>query len=102
MVSPSVDHQAGLTLGLGFSSPTKTTTNNNSAKQQQQVKLYDHEPSLTLSLSGETHQTVEKKLVVDQEPPCSVSVASSLSNVVSVKRERETASSDDLEIERFF
>lgn len=115
MVSPSVDQS--LTLGLGFSSSTKISydsnnrnNNNNHPVNSKQAQMMgnDYEPSLTLSLSGETYQTVDKKVFVDHHhhhhqettPPCSVSVASSLSNVVSVKRERETASSDDLELER--
>lgn len=107
MVSPS-DQDQSLNLGLGFSSSTTKTINHNissirSAKNPVAVAVAavgDHEPSLTLSLSGETYQTVERKAYGDQEPPCSVSVASSLSNIVSVKRERESASSDDLELER--
>ncbi|XP_057528534.1 homeobox-leucine zipper protein HAT22-like [Amaranthus tricolor] len=99
MVSPSEDQ--ALTLGLGISYSTKTIMSKNNPVKQPHVMVYDHEPSLALSLSGETYQTVERKVMIDhQEPPCSVSVASSLSNVVSVKRERESASSDDLEIER--
>ncbi|XP_021718450.1 homeobox-leucine zipper protein HAT22-like [Chenopodium quinoa] len=104
MVSPSDNQEQTLTLGLGFSSISSAKTKNPISGPG--TKSCDHEPSLTLSLSGETYQTttavaaIERKVFVDQEPPCSVSVASSLSNVVSVKRERESASSDDLELER--
>ena len=92
MVSPSEDQ--ALTLGLGISYSTKTIMSKNNPVKQPHVMVYDHEPSLALSLSGETYQTVERKVMIDhQEPPCSVSVASSLSNVVSVKRERESSSS---------
>lgn len=109
-----------LTLGLGFRSSPKTTTatatqlNLNPVKQSPPPSLFcNYEPSLTLSLSGESyyqrppfadHQIIKK---VEELQPCSGSAASasSLSNttatvVVSVKRERETASSEDLDMER--
>jgi len=112
----SVDQ--ALTLGLGFpSSPTATTAiplNLKPLKQSPLPSLFrNYEPSLTLSLSGETYYqrppSADDLIINKVEPrqPCSGSAASasSLSNtaatvVVSVKRERETASSEDLDMER--
>lgn len=110
----------GLVLGLGFPSSSTTADNQNSRKpsikMEQFAKDYpasDFEPSLTLSLFGETSDKVAEKLDADHlkasndpaplQPPTDDlrrqdSAASSFSNV-SVKREREFGG-DDVEIER--
>lgn len=93
-----------LTLGLGFQLTPKSNINYhhhhlNLKTVKRSILVDDHQPHLTLSLSGET--------LHPRPPPCSASVsaASSLSNtppngvIVSVKRERETASSEDFETE---
>ncbi|XP_057784390.1 homeobox-leucine zipper protein HAT22-like [Salvia miltiorrhiza] len=76
----------GLVLGLGFSS---------SASKKPSKNL---EPSLTLSLSGETYDLAVKKADSDNNLYRQDSAASSFSNV-SVKREREMGS-EEVEIER--
>lgn len=89
----------GLVLGLGFSSSTAEIK---SRKVSNITKTT--EPSLTLSLSGETYDLIVKKADSDNKDRHSAdlyrqdSAASSFSNV-SVKREREIGS-EEVEIER--
>lgn len=114
-----------LTLGLGLPSsspkPNNATTNHTNLNpvKQQQPMIFNYEPSLTLSLSGETYHNqirptnmmmIKKPEEQQQQQACSViSATSSLSNttatgvVLSVKRERDqisAASSEDLDTER--
>ncbi|XP_011073661.1 homeobox-leucine zipper protein HAT22 isoform X2 [Sesamum indicum] len=76
--------QTGLVLGLGLSSPSSSAAAGDQKSKKPAAARKTTEPSLTLSLSGETF---------DQD-----SGASSFSNV-SVKRERETGG-EEVEIER--
>ncbi|KAL3618910.1 homeobox-leucine zipper protein [Castilleja foliolosa] len=92
----------GLVLGLGFSH-SSSSTGEHKSKNTAQIKQIDHlgkitgEPSLTLSLSGETFD-LAKKAAVSQIGDDLHSAASSFSNISSgVKRERDFGSE---EIER--
>ncbi|KAK9670017.1 hypothetical protein RND81_13G170700 [Saponaria officinalis] len=75
-----------LTLGLGFTPPTLKPTPSTPEPSQLKV-VFSDEPSLTLSLAG-----IRGDKAVGEDPPCSA--ASS----VSVKRERESASSDEVDV----
>lgn len=87
----------GLVLGLGFSPST------GELKPRKPAAVFGKtfEPSLTLSLSGETYDLIPVKKVDSDAADLyrQDSAASSFSNA-SVKRERE-AGSEEVEIERF-
>ncbi|KAH9619265.1 hypothetical protein KSS87_008029 [Heliosperma pusillum] len=87
------DHS--LTLGLGFPSSTVKTSNPTHVPNPnpKQIMIGDEPSLLTLSLSG--CETTAKVV-----PTAEGSAMSSISNVVvSVKRERETSSYDDVDME---
>ncbi|KAL9229454.1 hypothetical protein vseg_004918 [Gypsophila vaccaria] len=82
-----------LTLGLGLKPTTLPPVRESS---QLKAVFSDDEPSLTLSLAGVGAEKGE-------DPPCSAaSSVSAAMVVVGVKRERESASSDDVDVERGF
>ncbi|GKU98758.1 hypothetical protein SLEP1_g11713 [Rubroshorea leprosula] len=102
----------GLVLGLGFTS----TPNNQPLPSKKSCPMFEHpvmaaanfEPSLTLSLSGDSnYQVANKKIVSDQETAAGRDVyrqASPHSAVSSfssgrIKRERDI-SSEDVEVEK--
>ncbi|PIN11335.1 Transcription factor HEX [Handroanthus impetiginosus] len=92
----------GLALGLGLSWASSNGENKYQKPSAAQNNLKNSEPSLTLSLSGETLNPVKKvdfdynKVVCNDQGQDSA--ASSFSNV-SVKRERDVGG-DEVEIER--
>ncbi|KAL6530000.1 homeobox associated leucin zipper [Orobanche minor] len=100
----------GLVLGLGFSLSSSTGEHKskkpgNSAQKLDYLGKVTDEPSLTLSLFGQTFNLAKKAAGSDQYQSGDDhlyrqdSGASSFSNVSSVKRERE-AGSEEVEIER--
>ncbi|KAK4410087.1 UNVERIFIED_CONTAM: Homeobox-leucine zipper protein HAT22 [Sesamum calycinum] len=103
--------QTGLVLGLGLSSPSSSAAAGDQKSKKPAAARKKTEPSLTLSLSGETFDQVRPVRKVDfdyNKVSCTDrqsadlygqdSGASSFSNV-SVKRERETGG-EEVEIER--
>ncbi|KAL3525561.1 hypothetical protein ACH5RR_013933 [Cinchona calisaya] len=96
----------GLVLGLGFSSTLDNQKSRKPPSLMKSEQFANFEPSLTLSLSGGLDADANKAPNNHDDPPPTAadlhrqdSAASSFSNV-SVKREREVGSSEEVEIER--